>query len=90
MPEFVAKVRYASRRRTGMATQIVMDATGDTRHDFDATDAAAIAIAEERFKKLTGLGFTAAVREGEGRARLTRVFDPTAEETVFYPRLQGG
>ena len=73
-----------------MATQIVMDATGDTRHDFDATDAAAIAIAEERFKKLTGLGFTAAVREGEGRARLTRVFDPAAEETVFYPRLQGG
>jgi hypothetical protein len=73
-----------------MATQIVMDATGDTRHDFDATDAAGIAKAEERFKKLTGLGFTAAVREGEGRARLTRVFDPTAEETVFYPRLQGG
>jgi hypothetical protein len=73
-----------------MARQIVMDATGDTRHDFDATDAAAIAKAEERFKKLTGLGFTAAVREGEGRARLTRDFDPTAEETVFYPRLQGG
>jgi hypothetical protein len=39
---------------------------------------------------LTGLGFTAAVREGEGRVRLTRDFDPTAEETVFYPRLQGG
>jgi hypothetical protein len=34
-----------------MARQIVMDATGDTRHDFDATDAAAIAKAEERFKK---------------------------------------
>jgi hypothetical protein len=53
-------------------------------------DAAAIAKAEERFKKLTGLGFTAVVREGEGRARLTRDFDPAAEETVFYPRLRGG
>jgi hypothetical protein len=53
-------------------------------------DAAAIAKAEERFKKLTGLGFTAVVREGEGRARPTRDFDPAAEETVFYPRLRGG
>jgi hypothetical protein len=73
-----------------MARHIVMDASGDTRHEFDAGDPAALAQAEQRFKELTGAGFTAAVRKGEGRAELARSFDPTAEETVFYPRLQGG
>jgi hypothetical protein len=37
-----------------MATQIVMDHTGDTRHYFDAKDARELAKAEERFKQLTG------------------------------------
>jgi hypothetical protein len=37
-----------------MATQIVMDHTGDTRHEFDPTNAAAVAEAEARFKALTG------------------------------------
>jgi hypothetical protein len=73
-----------------MAKQIVMDATGDTRHEFDATDAAAVAEAESRFKQLTRAGFTAAVRRGEGRSELIRSFDLAAEETVFFPRLQGG
>jgi hypothetical protein len=45
-----------------MATQIVMDHTGDTRHQFDPADAAAVAEAEVRFKELTGAGFTAARR----------------------------
>ena len=43
-----------------MATQIVMDRTGDTRHQFDPGDAAAVLDAEARFKELTGAGFTAA------------------------------
>jgi hypothetical protein len=73
-----------------MAKQIVMDATGDTRHQFDPADAAAVADAERRFKELTGAGFTAAVRRGEGRSGLIRSFDPSAEETVFFPRLRGG
>ena len=73
-----------------MATQIVMDATGDTRHEFSPADADAVAKAEARFKELTGVGFTAAVRRGEGRSELIRTFDPTAEETVFFPRLRGG
>ena len=49
-----------------MATQIVMDATGDTRHEFDPADAAAVAEAENRFRELTGAGFTAAVRKADG------------------------
>jgi hypothetical protein len=53
-----------------MATQIVMDHTGDTRHQFDPADAAAVAKAEARFKKLTGAGFTAAKRLGEGKSEV--------------------
>jgi hypothetical protein len=73
-----------------MATQIVMDHTGDTRHHFDAKDAQALAKAEERFKQLTGDGFTAAVRTAAGEVTRIRSFDPAAEETLFIPRLVGG
>lgn len=73
-----------------MAAQIVMDDTGDTRHHFDADDLKALCEAEERFKSLTAVGFTAAIRDSTGRATITRSFDPTAEETLFFPRLVGG
>jgi hypothetical protein len=73
-----------------MAEQIVMDQTGDTRHRFNSADARAVAEAEERFKELTAAGFTAAKRVGEGKSEVLRSFDPTAEETLFIPRLQGG
>ena len=73
-----------------MAIQIVMDHTGDTRHPFNPDDAQALAEAEERFKKLTGLGFTAAIRTASGKVSKVRLFDPNAEETVFFPRLVGG
>jgi hypothetical protein len=73
-----------------MATQIVMDETGDTRHVFDPVDTAALAEAERRFKQSTGAGFTAAVRKDQGRSELIRSFDPAAEETIFFPRLKGG
>jgi hypothetical protein len=68
----------------------VMDRTGDTRHNVDAKNANALLEAEERFKKLIGAGFTAAVRTATGEASVTRSFDPSAEETVFFPRLVGG
>jgi hypothetical protein len=73
-----------------MATQIVMDHNGDTRYNFDAKDAKALLEAEERFKALTGAGFTAAVRTASGDPAVTRSFDPNAEQTLFYPRLVGG
>ena len=73
-----------------MATQIVMDHTGDTRHYFDPDDVEALWKAEVRFKTLTSVGFTAAVRDASGHATVIRSFDPTAEETLFYPRLVGG
>jgi hypothetical protein len=64
-----------------MATQIIMDLNGDTRHNFEA---------ESRFKALTGAGFTAATRAPSGEPVVTRAFDPTTEETLFFPRLVGG
>ena len=73
-----------------MPTQIVMDHSGDSRHQFDVKDTTALQAAEKRFKELTGLGFTAAVKTGPGESRVLRAFDPTAEETLFFPRLKGG
>jgi hypothetical protein len=55
-----------------------------------STEAAAVAVAEARFKKLTGAGFTAAKRLDGGKSEVLRSFDPTAEETLFIPRLKGG
>ncbi len=73
-----------------MAIQIVMDRTGDSRHLFDPNDAQDLAKAQQRFDKLTKVGFTAAVRTGPGQVSQLRSFDPNAEETVFLPRLVGG
>ena len=73
-----------------MAIQIVMDRSGDTRHTFDAGNRAAVAEAEKRFMELTGAGFTAAFRTGPGEQQIMRSFDPSVDETLFYPRLVGG
>ncbi|MET4071357.1 Na+-transporting NADH:ubiquinone oxidoreductase subunit NqrA [Bradyrhizobium sp. S3.2.6] len=72
-----------------MPTQIVLNHSGDTRQEFDAADLEALAEAEQRFKKLTGKGFTAATRTRPGEVAVVRAFDPTAQETLFYPRLVG-
>jgi hypothetical protein len=77
-------------KEDAMAVQIVMDHTGDTRHHFNPADARAVAEAEARFMELTGAGFTAAKRLGEGKSQVLKSFDPTAQETLFIPRLQGG
>jgi hypothetical protein len=73
-----------------MNVQIVMDTSGDTRHQFDPENASAVAEAERRFFELTSAGFIAAKRTGNGASELQRRFDPTAQETVFIPRLVGG
>jgi hypothetical protein len=73
-----------------MATQIVMDHTGDTRHQFDPADAAAVGEAEARFEMLRGAGFTAAKRLDGGKSEVLKSFDPRAEETLFIPQLMGG
>jgi len=72
-----------------MSTQIVMDHTGDRRHQFDPQNARELAEAEKRFKELTEMGFTAAERT-TGETIKVASFDPAAQETVFFPRLVGG
>ena len=83
-------LRGRNRGSMSMPVQIIMDHTGDTRHYFNADDTEALSEAEVRFKMLTAVGFTAAVRDAAGKATVTRSFDPTAEETLFFPRLVGG
>jgi hypothetical protein len=73
-----------------MHLQIVMNRSGDTRHQFDPDDASAMAEAEGRFGELIEAGFTAARRTGNGTSELVRHFDPATQETVFIPRLVGG
>jgi hypothetical protein len=72
-----------------MATQIVMAASGDSRHSLDPADEIALLGAEDRFRELLKNGYTAASRNGSGPVTVTRTFDPTVEETLFYPRLVG-
>jgi hypothetical protein len=74
-----------------MRLQIVMDHTGDARYEFDLADPEAVAIAEERFRNLTGQGFrAAALSEHGGPGRLIGRFDPQVERTLFIPQLKGG
>lgn len=73
-----------------MAAILVMDHTGDTTQHFDPNDNAQLAWANARFNELTAEGYTAAVRRSSGEAALVRSLDPTADETLFYPRLVGG
>jgi hypothetical protein len=71
-----------------MPTQIVMDRSGDSRHQFEAADAAE---GERRFRELTGRGFTAvALGENGNDNRVIKTFDPNVERTLFIPQLEGG
>jgi hypothetical protein len=68
-----------------------MDRTGDTRHEFDVADSNAVALAEERFRQLTGKGFRAVALGRDGKpGNLINKFDPNVEQTLFIPQLQGG
>jgi hypothetical protein len=73
-----------------MHTQIVMDRNGDTRHVFDPGDRAAVKTAMDRFAQLTGQGYIAARRTGNGASERIKAFDATATETLFVPPLAGG
>lgn len=74
-----------------MGVQIVMNRTGDTRHEFDDADSKAVALAEDRFQELTGKGFRAvALGENGSPGKVLKSFDPTVERTLFMPQLQGG
>jgi len=51
----------------------------------------AVALAEVRFRELTGKGFRAVALTKDGSpGQLMRDFDPEVEQTLFIPQLQGG
>ena len=58
----IEKSRSTSAAR--LRVQLIMNHSGDTRYEFDAADAQDVALAEERFRQLTGSGFRAAVLSG--------------------------
>lgn len=70
---------------------IVMDSTGDSRHEFDPSNSVEVKAAMDEFHRLTGSGYFAASRGSQGgEATITRSFDPTQSETLLYPRYIGG
>lgn len=74
-----------------MSVQIVMDRSGDSRHEFDTSDVAAVALAEQRFRHLTARGYQAiSFTDPGGTGAVAKDFDPAAEKTIFIPRLVGG
>jgi hypothetical protein len=74
-----------------MSVQIVMDRSGDTRHEFDVSDLTSVANAEARFRQLTGIGFRAvALDKNGGPGELIDKFDPSVGQTLFIPQLKGG
>ena len=68
----------------------IMDHSGHSTEAFDKASPADLAAAEKRFNELIAAGKTAAVKHGDGDGVIVRKFDPTAEETLFIPRYQGG
>jgi hypothetical protein len=73
-----------------MASLVIMDRTGDTRHQFNPSDAGAVSKAERRFQTLIKAGLPLRSGPPAGEITVTRTFEPTAEEMLFYPRLVGG
>ena len=77
-----------------MSRHIIIDLSGHTTFEFDATNTLDLADAERRFKRLVAKGFIPAESRGNGKHHVPekskRVFDPHSEETIFIPALKGG
>jgi hypothetical protein len=73
-----------------MATQIVMDHSGDSRHFFDTSDADALAEAERLFLEFTSKGYTAAVRTSPGEVTRITTFLQRRKRHCFSRGLWAG
>jgi hypothetical protein len=77
-----------------MARHIIMDPSGHSTFAFDPSNRADLAKAERRFNELVSKGYMPAYPQGGGTHRVPaqqdRVFDPSADETIFIPALRGG
>ena len=69
----------------------IMDHSGDSRMVFNVDNETEAKAAEEQFKELTEDGYRPVVPGENGRpGTIVKELDPTAKETLFIPRLQGG
>ena len=71
---------------------LLMDNTGHTTIEFDASSTVDLAGAMERFRHLTGdLKQRAATRaKSTGEFRLITSFDQASDETLFFSAFKGG
>lgn len=67
-----------------------LDRNGDTKHEWDPTDAAHCAAALEVFNLYVSQGFRAARMESESVGEILQGFDSTAGCIVFIPQMRGG
>ena len=65
----------------------IMDHTGHTTIPYDKDKCAE---AMEKFDALIKDKYTAAKKGEDGKFTVSRTFDPTAEEVIMIPQLQGG
>lgn len=69
----------------------VMDDTGDSRIQWDPSNAAEVAKAEQRFKDLKAKGFMAyRVNKAGDKGVVLDKFDPTAERIILHSQMVGG
>lgn len=74
-----------------MTVHKIMDASGHSTVEFDASNPVDVSEAMARFKELISKGYTAAAREPGTTSdyKLTRKFNPD-DEVLFVPHMQGG
>lgn len=72
-------------------TYTVMSRKGDESFSFDTATKLGVTEAEQKFNEIMGLGHLPIATDPKtGEKRAYRKFDPTIEDTVFRPPLQGG
>lgn len=91
VPQCLAHLNLHLKGGFDMRVQQVMDLSGHTTFAFDETNTVELNEAMSRFEMLTKNGHAAATRKaGERDYTVTKTFDPTADETLFVPAMQGG
>jgi hypothetical protein len=74
-----------------MSEMSIMDPTGHTSVTWAPDNSAEVASARETFDAMTAKGYRAFRVDRKGRqSEQMRSFDPSAEEMILIPQLQGG
>jgi hypothetical protein len=73
-----------------MSQLIILDNTGDTRHDFTPDDADSVARCMEAFESMTKKGHWAVDNSVIGAGKVIKAFDRTATRITMHPQLIGG